>query len=70
MIALNLSGYDWCWPLGGRTEVPIARSADQLADYLRLWIQEGSLPGREQLLDALGVDEHDPVGHLLRLLRR
>ena len=70
VITLNLSGYDWCWPLGGQTEVPIARSADELAEYLRLWVREGTLPGREQLLDALGVKEPDPVGHLLRLLRR
>jgi len=68
VIALNLSGYEWCWPLGGRTEVPIARSAEELAGHLRRWADEGRLPGRDQLLEALGVDGRDPIDGLLKLV--
>src|SRR4051794_35313284 len=27
VVALNVAGFDWAWPLGGDTAVPIARSA-------------------------------------------
>jgi len=68
VIAINLSGYEWCWPLGGLTEVPIARSAEELAEHLRRWADEGQLPGRDQLLAALGVDGRDPIDGLLKLV--
>lgn len=70
VIALNLSGYEWCWPLGGRTAVPIARSAAEVSEHVGRWAREGGLPGREHLLDALGVDGRDGVSELLKLLRR
>jgi ADP-heptose:LPS heptosyltransferase len=68
VIALNLTGFDWRWPLGGETTVPIARSPEELGDALDRWRAEGVLPGREALLDALGADGGDGPGRFLAVL--
>jgi hypothetical protein len=68
VIVLNVFGFDWAWPLGGDSEVPVARSADELAGWLKRWAAGETLPGREDLLGALGAGRPDPTGALLRLV--
>jgi hypothetical protein len=66
VIALNVSGFEWCWPLGATTRVPIARSEAELAGWLERWATGTQLPGREDLLAALGAG--DPAAAIERLL--
>jgi hypothetical protein len=68
VIALNLSGDEWPFPIGGRTSVAVARSATDLETILDRWACEGTLPGREDLLAGLGADGSDPVSRLLALV--
>src|SRR4051812_3152772 len=68
VIVLNVFGFDWAWPLGGDSEVPVARSADELAGWLKRWAASETLPGREDLLGSLGAGRLDPTGALLRLV--
>jgi hypothetical protein len=68
VAVLNISGYDWCWPLGGNTRVPIARSGEELAAYLERWAAGEVLPGQPELLEALGADGSDATARLLELL--
>jgi hypothetical protein len=65
LVLLNVTGHDWRWPLGGETTVPVARSEDQLAGWLRRWAQGEVLPGREALLEGLGAGEGDATERLL-----
>lgn len=67
-IALNLSGDEWPYPIGGETSVPVARSAADLDALLDRWTREGTLPGREDLLAALGADGSDAVARLLAIV--
>lgn len=57
VVALNLTGFEWSWPLGGDTPVPVARSAEELGECLRRWSSPSPLPGREALAAALGLGE-------------
>jgi hypothetical protein len=68
VIALNLSGDEWPFPIGGRTSVAVACSPTDLEAILDRWAQEGTLPGREDLLAGLGADGSDPVSRLLALV--
>jgi hypothetical protein len=70
VLVLNVSGYEWGWPLGGTTRVPIAHSADELAPALAQWRAEGTFSGREELLEALGATGEDASLKLLELLNR
>lgn len=70
VVVLNVSGYEWGWPLGGRTRVPIAHSAQELAEHLGRWRANGGTPGREELLEALGAGGGDASARLLELLDR
>jgi hypothetical protein len=65
VIVLNLTGFDWRWPLGGDTRVPVARSVSELAEWLAQLRSRGTLPGREDLLQALGANGGDPTQRLL-----
>jgi len=67
-VVLNLSGFEWPWPLGHDTSVPVARSAEDLEAILGRFADEGGVPGRQDILDALGVDGRDPVSALLDVL--
>ena len=68
VAVLNVSGFDWRWPLGGQTPVPVACDAEQLAEVLRTWRRDGSLPGNAVLLEALGTDRPGTVERLKRLV--
>ncbi len=69
VIVLNLTGTEWAFPLGGEhSTVPIARSAEALDDALSAWQRDGCLPGREDLVDALGVRAGDGVDRLLAVV--
>lgn len=70
VVVLNVAGYDWGWPLGGRTRVPVAHSATALAEHLEAWRVHGGAPGREELLEALGAGNADATARLLELLER
>jgi hypothetical protein len=67
-IVLNLSGYDWRFPVGGDTSVPVARDAQTLDAALARWATGDPLPGRDDLLRALGADGGDAAGRLLSVL--
>jgi hypothetical protein len=68
-ILLNLTGTEWPYPLGGdATAVPVARDAGELDAALAAWQRDDVLPGRGDLLRALGVDGGDAVARLLGIL--
>ena len=68
VAVLNVTGFDWTWPLGGETPVPIARDAEELAAVVRRWQTQGSLPGQDALVEALGADRPGAVDRLARLV--
>ena len=68
VAVLNVTDLEWRPPLGGRTSVPVARSGAELSVHLEWWRVEGALPGREELLAALGVDGGDPTQRLVEAL--
>jgi hypothetical protein len=68
VIALNLSGDEWPSPIGGETSVPVARSPADLDAILDRWARGETLPGREDLLAALGADGSDAVVRLLAVV--
>jgi len=68
VIALNLSGSEWPFPLGGDSAVPVARSAEELDSSLEEWQRRAALPGREDLLKGLGADGSDGAARVLSVL--
>jgi hypothetical protein len=69
VVVLNVTDLEWRPPLGGLTAVPVARSETELSAHLERWRTEGTLPGREELLAALGVDGGgDPTQRLVEAL--
>ena len=68
VIVLNLADFEWSWPLGEGTTVPVARNEDELAAWIDRWRAGEALPGREDLLAGLGVDGGDPTERLLEVL--
>lgn len=70
LVALNLLGFPWSWPLGGDTPVPLATDAGELDAWVARWAAGEVLPGRDALLEALGADPAggDPAGRLLEIL--
>lgn len=71
VVALNLSGFEWEWPLGGATSVPVARSGEELRVWLERWLRGEALPGREEMLAALGAGgRDDPRERILEALAR
>jgi hypothetical protein len=69
VIVLNLTGYEWAWPLGGETTVPVASSADELSRWIGRWASDRILPGAPDLLRGLGANGDDPTQRLLDILR-
>ena len=51
--------FDWPWPVGGDTAVPVAFDEDGLAAALSRWASGERLPGREDLLGGLGAGRGD-----------
>jgi hypothetical protein len=70
VVVLNVTGFEWRWPLGGETAVPVARSAGELSACLARWRRDGTLPGGEELLEALGADGGDATERLIGALER
>jgi len=72
VVALNLMGFEWRWPLGGETTVPVAHDERDLRTWLDRWSSGSPLPGREDLLRALGAstDGDDPTDRMLAILDR
>ena len=68
VVVLNLSGFEWDWPLDGASDVPVAHSEQELAEWIGVWAEGGVLPGRDDLLDALGADGGDACGRAMSLL--
>ena len=48
--------------------MPIARNREELEQWLERWGRGEPIPGREELLAALGADGGDPTERLLGLL--
>jgi hypothetical protein len=71
VVALNSMGFEWAWPLGGETTVPVACDRDELTACLERY-DRAPLPGRDDLLAALGADPagDDPTGRMLTILDR
>lgn len=70
VIVLNITGFEWVWPLGADTPVPVARSEDELRGALERWRTSDELPGRVELLEGLGADRDDGVERLFELTTR
>lgn len=71
IVVLNLSSHDWRHPIGGTTVVPVARSSEQLAEVLASWTPGTVLPGRDDVVAALGADgRNEADARLLSILRR
>ena len=71
VIALNLMGFDWRPPLGGgETAVPVVHDAAELQTWLQRWSAREPLPGREDLLAALGArpEGDDPTERMLAIV--
>jgi hypothetical protein len=68
VIMLATAAFEWNWPLGGDASVPVARSADDLVESLDRWAREGTVPGADDLLAAIGADGGDGTDRLLRVL--
>jgi hypothetical protein len=70
VVILNLTGSEWKWPLGGETPVPVARSKDELAAALtHAASSPNGLPGREELLTALGAGKGNGSARLSEAVR-
>jgi hypothetical protein len=70
VAVLNLSGSAWKWPLGGDTEVLVAHTEAALRDHLTMLAESGQdWPGRDALLETLGVPYGDGTESLLALFR-
>lgn len=70
VVVLNLTSTEWKWPLGGNTDVLVARSEDDLRSRLAiLAAASDAWPGRDDLLETLGVPYGDGTERLLELLR-
>jgi len=65
-------GFEWRWPLGGETTVRAAHDERDLRTWLDRWSSGSPLPGREDLLRALGAstDGDDPTDRMLAILDR
>ncbi|MFL5886788.1 MAG: hypothetical protein ACJ77M_17090 [Thermoleophilaceae bacterium] len=70
VVVLNACGFEWWWPLDGSSGVAVAHSEEELARWIATWADGEVLPGREELLDALGAGPGDAVGRALELLTR
>jgi hypothetical protein len=68
VIALNLNAYEWLWPLGGDTRVPVARSQRELSDWLGRWLGGERLPGGEDLIAGLGAHGADASARVLEVI--
>jgi hypothetical protein len=68
VIALNLTGFDWEWPLGHGGSVPVVASRSELEDWLARWLAGEELPGRSEMLAALGVNGSDSTGRIIDLV--
>ena len=68
VAVLNVGCFEWPWPLGGPSAVPVAHDAEELAAQLEPWARGEVLPGRDELLLALGVTEQDVTARLLELV--
>jgi hypothetical protein len=68
VVVLNITGFAWRWPLGADTAVPVAHSGVELAECLERWRREGTLPGGDELLEALGADGGDATARLIAAL--
>ncbi len=55
VMALNLTGIEWAWPIGPDGPVPVARTGSELEDLLAGWAAGGPVPGRPELLEILGL---------------
>jgi hypothetical protein len=72
VIFLNVTGWTAPWPFDGSTDVPLAASAEELATLIPRVLSSGDVPGRAEMLDALGVkaDATDRVVELISALVR
>jgi hypothetical protein len=70
VVVLNVTSFEWNWPLGGDTPVPVARNSDQLSAILAklTMTNGGEPPGRQELLAVLGATGHDGSARLVELL--
>lgn len=70
VVVLNLTATEWKWPLGGETDVLVAHSVAELREHLgTLSLAGDTWPGRDALLETLGVPYGDGTERLLELLR-
>lgn len=69
VILLNMTGRPAPWPFDGSGDVPVASSADELAEAIPEALAATSVRGQEQLARALGVDP-DAVDRVVDLIGR
>ena len=67
VIFLNVTGHDAPWPFDGSTDVPMARSEEELAALIPEVLASGDVPGRAEMLGALGV-KADAVDRVVDLI--
>lgn len=70
VVVLNLSGFEWEWPLDEASDVPVAHTERELGEWIDVWADGGVLPSRDDLLDALGAHGEDACGRVVELLAR
>jgi hypothetical protein len=54
VIFLNVDGHEAPWPFDGSTDVPVARSSEELAALIPEVLGSGEVPGRAEMVEALG----------------
>jgi hypothetical protein len=66
-ILLNVTGRAAPWPFDGSTDVPVVATEDELAQRIPQVLGAGGVPGRDEMLHALGVDEK-AIDHVVRII--
>jgi hypothetical protein len=69
VVFLNVSGRRGPWPLDGSTDVPIASSSEELTELIPQVLSSGLVPGRTELVEALGV-RADATDRVISLIGR
>jgi hypothetical protein len=69
VIFLNRTRIRAPWPFDGSTDVPVATSAEELADLIPVVLSSGEVPGRGTMVEALGASP-DATDRVISLIQR
>jgi hypothetical protein len=67
VVFLNATGGRQPWPFDGSTDVPVASNSEELAALILEVLASGEVPGRAEMIDALGV-KTDAVDRVIELM--